>query len=30
MRIVKALLSRVFSKLLMVFGPRKVAYIYTQ
>ncbi|CTP86120.1 hypothetical protein XTPLMG730_1358 [Xanthomonas translucens pv. phlei] len=30
MIIAKVLLSHVFSKLLMVFGPRKVAYIYTQ
>ncbi len=30
MKIAKAMLSRAFSKLLTVFGPRKVAYIYTQ
>lgn len=30
MKTAKAMLSLVFSKILKIFGPRKVAYIYTQ
>ncbi len=30
MKIVKTMLSLVFSKILKMFGPRKVAYIYAQ
>ncbi|AGH76343.1 hypothetical protein J155_00925 [Xanthomonas citri pv. citri] len=30
MKNAKTMLSLVFSKILKMFGPRKVAYIYTQ